>query len=171
MLSEEEKAKIRNEEEVKAKQKLEAQEERLKARAALEFREEIKAELIPKPRQKWWIPVLVFVLASAAGAGWWILRPKPMPEISSAPIQGGIEDTELVNKCELEVQNQLGVTAKLEFGLDGDAASQFFVGTDGKTWDSWVRFLDAKNGTVRRDFSCSFTTADCLFNVRFLDKE
>lgn len=170
MLSEEEKAKIRNEEEMKIKQKLEAQEQRLKAKAAIEFREEVKAEFTPVRPPRWWIPVLVLVLASAAGVGWWILRPKPIPEISSAPIQGGIEDSELVSKCELEVQNQLGATGKLEFGLDGDAASQFFVNTDGKTWDSWVRFSD-KNGLTRRNFSCSFTTADCIFNVRFLDKE
>ena len=170
MLSEEEKAKIRAEEEARAKQKREAQEERLKAKAALEFREEVKAEFNPKPRSVWWIPALVFVLATAAAGGWWILRPKPI-EISSAPVLGGIEDAELVSKCQTEVQTQLGVSGQLEFGLDGDAVSQFFVGTDSKTWDSWVRFSDPKIGLVRRNFSCSFTTADCVFNVRFLDKE
>ena len=171
MLSEEEKTKIRAEEEAKAKQKLETQEERRRAKAALEFREEVKAELIPKPRSRWWVGLLVFALAGAAGAGWWITRPKAMTEISSAPVQGGIQDGELVNKCQLEVQNQLGLSSRAEFGLDGDAASQFFVNTDGKTWDSWVRYQSPKLGLTRQNFSCSFTTADCLFNVRFLDKE
>jgi hypothetical protein len=170
MLSDEEKARIRAEEEARAKQKLEAQEERQKVRAALEFRESVKVELNPKKAFRWWIPMLVFVLATAAGAGWWLTRPKT-PEISSAPIQGGIEDGELVSKCQGEVQTQLGLTAQLEFGLDGDATSQFFVNTDGKTWDSWVRYQDPKIGLTRRTFSCSFTTADCIFNVRFLDKE
>jgi hypothetical protein len=170
MLSEEEKARIRAEEEARVKQKLEAQEEREKARAALEFREAVKVELNPKRMFRWWIGVLVFVLATAAGAGWWITRPKP-PEISSAPIQGGIEDGELISKCQGEVKTQLGLTAQLEFGLDGDATSQFFVNTDGKTWDSWVRYQDPKIGLTRRNFSCSFTTSDCVFNVRFLDKE
>ncbi len=169
MLSEEEKARIRAEEETRAKQKLEAQEERQKARAALEFREAVKVELNPKRVFRWW-RVLVFMLATAAGAGWWITRPKP-PEISSAPIQGGIEDSELIAKCQTEVQNQLGFSSSAEFGLDGDAASQFFVSADGKTWDSWVRYQDAKIGLMRRNFSCSFTVADCVFNVRFLDKE
>ena len=81
MLSEEEKARIRAEEEARAKQKLVAQRERRKARAALEFREAVKIELNPKPVFRWWIPMLVFVLATAAGAGWWITRPKP-PEIA-----------------------------------------------------------------------------------------
>ena len=170
MLSEEEKANIRTEEETKAQQKLELLEERQKARAALEFRESIKTELNPKRAFRWWIGVLVFVLATAAGAGWWITRPKA-PIVSSAPIQGGIEDGELVSKCQSEVQTQLGFSGQLEFGLDGDAASQFFVSADGKTWDSWVRYQDPKIGTVRRNFSCSFTVADCVFNVRFLDKE
>lgn len=70
MLSEEEKARIRSEEEARAKQKLEAQEERQKARAALEFREAVKVELNPKRVFRWWIGVLVLVLATAAGAGW-----------------------------------------------------------------------------------------------------
>jgi hypothetical protein len=48
MLSDEEKARIRAEEEARAKQKLEAQEERQKVRAALEFRESVKVELNPK---------------------------------------------------------------------------------------------------------------------------
>ncbi len=170
MLSEEEKARIRAEEEARANQKLEVQEERQKARAALEFREAVKVELNPKRVFRWWIGVLVLVLATAAGAGWWITRPKP-PIISSAPIQGGIEDSELIAKCQVEVQNSLSFNGQLEFGLDGDAASQFFVSADGKTWDSWVRYQDAKIGTVRRNFSCSFTVADCVFNVRFLDKE
>jgi hypothetical protein len=170
MLSEEEKARIRAEEEARVKQKLEAQEEREKARAALEFREAVKVELNPKRVFRWWIGVLVFVLATAAGAGWWITRPKP-PEISSAPIQGGIEDNELLAKCQTEVQNQLGFSSSAEFGLDGDAASQVFVSSDGKTWDSWVRYQDPKIGLMRRNFSCSFTTSDCVFNVRFLDKE
>jgi hypothetical protein len=170
MLSEEEKARIRAEEEARAKQKLEAQEERQKARAALEFRESVKVELNPKKAFRWWIPLLVFVLASAAGAGWWLTRPKA-PEISSVPIQGGIEDTELVSKCQTEVQTQLGFSSTAEFGLDADAASQIFVNTDGKTWDSWVRYQDPKIGLLRRNFSCSFTTADCVFNLRFLDKE
>jgi hypothetical protein len=170
MLNEEEKARIRAEEEAKAQQKLEAQEERDKARAALEFRESVKVELNPKRAFRWWIPMLVFVLATAAGAGWWITRPKS-PIISSAPVQGGIEDSELVSKCQTEVQTQLSFVGQLEFGLDDDAASQFFVSTDGKTWDSWVRYQDPKIGLMRRIFSCSFTVADCLFNVRFLDKE
>jgi hypothetical protein len=170
MLNEEEKAKIRNEEQALAKSKLEAQEQRLKAKAALEFREGVKAELLPKRRSRWWVGALVFLLASAAGAGWWITRSKPMTEISSAPVQGGIEDAELVSKCQTEVLAQLGFS-KLEFGLDGDATSQFFVNTDGKTWDSWVRYQDPKLGLTRQNFSCSFTTADCLFNVQFLDKE
>jgi hypothetical protein len=170
MLSEEEKARIRAEEETRAKQKLEQQEERQKARAALEFRESVKVELNPKRAYQWWIGVLVLVLATAAGAGWWITRPK-LPEISSAPIQGGIEDGELLSKCQTEVQNRLGFSSRAEFGLDGDAASQVFVSADGKTWDSWVRYQDPKIGLMRRNFSCSFTTADCVFNVRFLDKE
>jgi hypothetical protein len=170
MLNEEEKARIRAEEEAKAQQKLEQQEDRQKARAALEFRESVKVELNPKRAFRWWIPMLVFVLATAAGAGWWLTRPKP-PEVSSAPIQGGIEDGELLAKCQTEVQNQLGFSSTAEFGLDGDAASQVFVNTDGKTWDSWVRYQDPKIGLMRRNFSCSFTTTDCVFNVRFLDKE
>jgi hypothetical protein len=89
MLSEEEKARIQAEEEARANQKLEAQEERQQARAALEFRESVKVELSPKKTFRWWIPMLVLVLATAAGAGWWLTRPKA-PEISSAPIQGGI---------------------------------------------------------------------------------
>ncbi len=170
MLNEEEKARIRAEEEARAKEKLEAQKEREKALAALEFRVSVKAELNPKRVFRWWIPMLVLVLATAAGAGWWITRPKP-PEISSAPIQGGIEDSELIGKCQTEVQNQLGFSSTAEFGLDGDAASQVFLSADGKTWDSWVRYQDPKIGLMRRNFSCSFTTADCIFNVRFLDKE
>ncbi len=170
MLSEEEKAKIRAEEEARAKQILEQQEERQKARAAFEFRESVKVELNPKKAFRLWIPMLVFVLATAAGAGWWLTRPKA-PEISSAPIQGGIEDNELISKCQSEVQTQLGFLSQAEFGLDGDATSQIFINTDGKTWDSWVRYSDPKIGMIRRNFSCSFTTADCVFNLRFLDKE
>ncbi len=170
MLSEEEKARIRAEEEARAKQKLEAHEERQKALAALEFRESVKTELNPKRAFRWWIPMVVLMLATAAGAGWWITRPKP-PEVSSAPIQGGIEDNELIAKCQTEVQTQLGFSSTAEFGLDGDAASQVFVNSDGKTWDSWVRYQDPKIGMMHRNFSCSFTTADCVFNLRFLDKE
>jgi hypothetical protein len=53
MLSEEEKARIRAEEEAKAQQKLEVQAERLKKQAALEFRESVAAEINPKLTFRW----------------------------------------------------------------------------------------------------------------------
>jgi hypothetical protein len=159
MLSDEEKEQIRREEETLAQNRAQtraALEDRVKKdRAARAYRTQIATQLGNRKRWLWLIGPIIGVVA--VGAFW--LAPRPMNTTLEADptIEGGITNTELIKQCQDQVQSELNTSSAAEFPQAGSIEDQIMISSDGKTWDSWVRYWDGRT-RQRRNFSCAFTT-------------
>jgi hypothetical protein len=153
MLSEDDKNRIRLEEEGKARARAEALEQAAKTRASHEYRKQVRAELISRRKHFFWwmIPILVL---TGIGA-YFIIRPNA-PEISSTTDGiGGIRDAPLIARCQDQVRAQLN-DSQATFPAPEESLQQISASSDGKRWDAWVICpgLPAPN---RFEFSCRYT--------------
>ncbi len=164
MLSDEEKERIRAEEERVAQTRAALEDHVKKERATRAYRAQIATQFGNRKRWLW----LIVPAIGALGIAGLALFPRSMPETFEADptIEGGITDVELVKQCQDQVQTQLNTASAAEFPQTQDVKDQIFISSDGKTWDSWVRYWDDRT-RQRRNFSCAFTAADCVFRVTF----
>jgi hypothetical protein len=165
MLSDDEKERIRAEEEHLAQSRAELEDRVKKERAARAYRAQIATRLGNRKR---WLWSLVPITGAALAVAGFALIPRQMPNAFEADptIEGGITDAELVKQCQDQVQSQLNTVSAAEFPQIQDVKDQIAISSDGKTWDSWVRYWNGRT-RQRRNFSCNFTTADCVFRVTF----
>jgi hypothetical protein len=153
MLSEDDKNRIRLEEEGKAQARAEALEHVAKTRASDEYRKQIRAELISRRKHFLWWTIPILILAGV-GASFFI-RPSP-PEISSTTDGiGGIRDAPLIARCQDQLRAQLN-DSQATFPATEESLRQISASSDGKRWDAWVICpgLPAPN---RLEFSCRYT--------------
>lgn len=170
MLSNEDRQRIEAEE-VAAAEALAHSAAQLRHQEAVQaYRQEVRAQLRPKPTPWWWslrwvLPAVPIIAATL------LLFPDLVPHTAPADdTAGGIASSALMNRCQAEVSGQLlqgeqgqgaeysGTTPSsddLSFPSWQEASEQFSANADGKRWDGWVR-----QGNTRTDFSCSFTLAD-----------
>jgi hypothetical protein len=153
MLSEDDKNRIRLEEESKAQARAEALEHAAKTRASDEYRKLIRAALISRRKHfLWWmIPILVL-----AGIGaYFFTRPSPLELLSRTDGIGGIRDAPLIARCQDQVRAQLN-DSQATFPTTEESLRQISASSDGKRWDAWVicPTLPAPN---RLEFSCRYT--------------
>ncbi len=153
MLSEDDKNRIRFEEEGKAQARAEALEHVARTRASDEYRKQIRAELISRRRNVlWWtIPILIL-----AGIGAYFFTRSSPSEISSITDGiGGIRDAPLIARCQDQVRARLN-DSQATFPAIEESLQQISASSDGKRWDAWVICpgLPAPN---RLEFSCRYT--------------
>jgi hypothetical protein len=153
MLSEDEKNRIRLEEEGKAQARAEALEHAARAKASAEYRKQIRSALIWRQKHVlWWtIPILVL-----AGIGaYFFTRSNPSETSSRTDGIGGIRDAPLIARCQDQVRAQLN-DSQATFPAPEESLQQISASSDGKRWDAWVICpgLPAPN---RLEFSCRYT--------------
>jgi hypothetical protein len=153
MLSEDDKNRIRLEEEGKAQARAEALEHAARTKASLEYRKRIRSTLTSsRTKFFWWtIPILVL-----AGIGAYLITRPITPEISSATDGvGGIRDAPLIARCQDQVRARLN-DSQATFPGPEESINQISASSDGKRWDAWVICpgLPAPN---RLEFSCRYT--------------
>jgi hypothetical protein len=153
MLSEDDKNRIRLEEEGKARAQTAALEQNARIKASDEYRKHVRAQLASRRRNVlWWtIPMLVL-----AGIGaYFFSRPGPPETSSSSDGIGGIRDAPLIARCQDQVRAQLN-DSQATFPAPEESLQQISASSDGKRWDAWVICpgLPAPN---RLEFSCRYT--------------
>jgi hypothetical protein len=152
MLSEDDKNRIRLEEEGKARARAEALEHAAQIKASDEYRKQVRAELISRRKNfLWWaVPLLVL-----AGIGAYLIARPAAPEISSATDGiGGIRDAPLIARCQDQVRAQLG-DSQATFPAPEESLQQISASNDGKRWDAWV--IPGLPPPNRLEFSCRYT--------------
>jgi hypothetical protein len=163
MLGEDDKHRIRLEEEKKAQTRAEALEQAAKTRASDEYRKQIQAELISRRRHfLWWtIPILVLV-----GIGAYFVTRSTAPEISSTTGGiGGIRDAPLIARCQDQVRARLN-DSQATFPTPAESLQQISASSDGNRWDAWViPGLPAPN---RLEFSCRYTPQNDSLEVEII---
>jgi hypothetical protein len=153
MLSEDDKNRIRLEEERKVLARAEALEQVARIRASDEYRKQVRTQLISRRKNMlWWtIPVLVL-----AGIGAYFLTRPNAPEISSSTDGvGGIRDAPLITRCQDRVRAQLN-DSQATFPTPEESMRQISASSDGKRWDAWV-ICPALPAPNRLEFSCRYT--------------
>ena len=153
MLSEDDKNRIRLEEEQKAQDRAEALEQATRTKASLEYRKQVRAELISRRRNMFWWTIPILILT---GIGAYFISRPSAPEISSATDgSGGIRDAPLIARCQDQVRAQLN-DSQATFPAPEESIQQISASSDGKRWDAWVicPTLPAAN---RVEFSCRYT--------------
>jgi hypothetical protein len=153
MLSEDDKNRIRLEEEGKAQARVEALEHAAQIKASDEYRKQIRTRLISRRRNFfcWTVPILIL-----AGIGAYLITRPSAPEISSTTDGvGGIRDAPLIARCQDQVRAQLN-DSQATFPAPEESLNQISASSDGKRWDAWVICpgLPAPN---RLEFSCRYT--------------
>jgi hypothetical protein len=164
MLSEDDKNRIRLEEEGKAQARAEALEHAARTKASLEYRKQVRAALISRRKHfLWWtIPILVL-----AGIGAYLfIRSSPPETSSSMDGVGGIRDAPLIARCQDQVRAQLNDSQAI-FPAPEESLQQISASSDGKRWDAWVICpgLPAPN---RLEFSCRYTPQTDSFEVEII---
>ena len=145
MLSDDDKARIRLEEETAALARLERQARPRRARARRAYRARVRGQL--RPFNPFWL--LLGALALAAGVGVWAWPRAALPDDAS----GGIANSLFTLRCAQELRAQLQ-DPDLHLPSPREAATQMTASPDGKRWDGW-----ADGPTGRTDFSCEYTPA------------
>jgi hypothetical protein len=153
MLSEDDKNRIRLEEEGKAQARAEALEYAARTKASLEYRKQVRATLTSRRRNIFWwtIPLLVLV-----GIGAYFFTRPSAAEISSVTDGvGGIRDAPLIARCQDQVRARLNDTQAIFPGPE-ESMNQISASSDGKRWDAWV-ICPALPAPNRVEFSCRYT--------------
>ena len=149
MLSEDDKNRIRLEEEGKAQARVEALEQAAKTRASHEYRKQVRAELISGRKNFfcWTVPILILV--------YFVVRPTTAEISSATDGMGGIRDAPLIARCQDQVRAQLN-DSQATFPVSEESLRQISASSDGKRWDAWVvsPTLPPPN---RLEFSCRYT--------------
>lgn len=158
MLSDDEKQRIRAEEEAKFRLLEQTQAERARSHAASAFRAKVAAELTEhhrKARRRTLLLALVSSLGVAVTAFVLVRHDAQPPELSSNPMDGvsGIADAVLVERCQNEVRSRLG---EVRFPSLEDAQAQISASSEGKRWDGFALPSDG-TGLPRLEFSCRYT--------------
>ncbi len=168
MLSDEDKAKIRAEEERKAQADRAAAEEVARLEAAAQYREAVQSELrgsprVPSPRRNsLWLGWLAALAVTALSA--YLLFPRAAD--GADDISGGIATSVLIARCVDAVRNKLGDFAA-KFPPSDETGGQISASADGKRWDGWVEGVNG-NKVERLEFSCSYTPANDGLEVQII---
>jgi hypothetical protein len=168
MLSDEDKAKIRAEEERAAQADRAAAEEAARLEAAAQYREAVQSELRGSPRapnskrNPLWIGLLAVLAVIALGV--YFLLPRAAD--GADDISGGIATSVLVARCADAVRNKLGDFAA-RFPPNDETRSQISASADGKRWDGWVEGVNGDK-VDRLEFSCSYTPANDGLEVQII---
>ena len=153
MLSEDDKNRIRLEEEGKAQARAEVLEHAAKIRAGHEYRKQVRLKLISRRKNiLWWtLPML----ALAGVTAYFLTRPTATEISSATDGTGGIRDAPLIARCQDQVRARLN-DSQATFPAPEESANQISASSDGKRWDAWVICpgLPAPN---RLEFSCRYT--------------
>jgi hypothetical protein len=164
MLSDEEKEQIRREEETLAQNRADLEGRAKKERAARAYRTHVATQLGNRQRWVWLIGPVIAVLALSA---FWLAPRSSNAALETDPsVDGGITTAELIKQCQDQVQSELNTRAAAEFSPLEGVQDQITISSDGKTWDSWVRYWNAQR-QQQRNFSCAFTSADQMLRVTF----
>ena len=153
MLSEDDKNRIRLEEEGKAQARSESLELAARSKASLEYRKQVRTELTSRRRNiLWWtIPLLALT-----GIGAYFLTRPSAAEISSTTDGiGGIRDAPLIARCQDQVRARLN-DSQATFPAPEESMNQISASSDGKCWDAWV-ICPALPAPNRLEFSCRYT--------------
>jgi hypothetical protein len=153
MLSEDDKNRIRLEEEGKAQARAEALEHAARTKASLEYRKQIRATLTSRRKNMiWWtIPMLAL-----AGIGaYFFTRPSAAEISSTTDGAGGIRDAPLIARCQDQVRARLN-DSQATFPAAEESTNQISASSDGKRWDAWV-ICPALPAPNRVEFSCRYT--------------
>ncbi len=166
MLSEEEKNRIRAEEEAEARALLERDLQVQKIRALESYRadvrSEVRADLQPRARNNWWFLLLIPVLGLTVFA----LLPRSSPSGIAEDTSGGIANSSLVERCQSEVRNYLN-DENAKFPDVEEISSQISSSADGKRWDGWV-ICPAQETVQKAEFSCQYTPATDQVKVEII---
>lgn len=164
MLGEQQKQRIREEEEAAARALLAREHEAQRARAMQAYRAEVRSGLRPRRFLAWWL--LGALLAAVALM--LIVRPH-FTDWRLDDTAGGIANSALMARCQDWVSSQLPGQDH-HFPDLSEAAGQMTAGPDGKRWDGWVGYTTNFGNLerLRLDFSCEYTPATDLIHVEII---
>jgi hypothetical protein len=153
MLSEDDKNRIRLEEERKMQARTEALERAARTKASLEYRKQIRSTLTSRRGHIFWWTIPILVLAGIGA--YFLIRPSTPERSSVTDGIGGIRDAPLIARCQDQVRARLN-DPQAAFPTPEESANQISASSDGKRWDAWVICprLPAPN---RLEFSCRYT--------------
>jgi len=141
MLSEEDKLRIRAEEQAKLEQYQSRLEKKLRREAAAQYREEVVRAL--KGRRaggRWlWMGAILLLLAGT-GAAWWFL--KPSSKVVLEPLEAAF-----VQNCQEQVAARVG--EGWTFPPDDQIKANLSLSAEGRSWQGFV-----VQGERRQSFSC-----------------
>ena len=145
MLSEEDKLRIRAEEEAKLEQYQSRLEEKQRREAAAQYREEVARDLKVRPSgrggRRWgWVWIGTILLLAGTGVAWWFL--KPSSKLVLEPLEAAF-----VQSCQEQVAARVG--EGWTFPAQDQIKANLSLSAEGRSWQGFV----TREGR-RQSFSC-----------------
>ncbi len=164
MLDDQEKERIRLEEQAKFLATQEIAQEQERSRAAAEYRAEVRAELHGKRNKKFLLWLILPSLLALGAWGFWHRQTNP-ENTNNLNGWGGIQNNNLVARCQDAIRIK-----RNDYGMqfpNTDMDAQITATPDGKRWDG---FLINPNSSPpnRIDFSCSYTPQNNQLNLELI---
>ncbi len=156
MLSEEEKNRIRLEEEALAREKMQQKEQLQKAKALEAYRASVKAKVQGSRGQLWfWLLVAACLLVSALVLGSMLIPAPPKSENTT----GGMADSIFAEQCQAQIRaEEFSDSEELQF-----SQTAIISNNEGKQWDGTV-----SSNNKQLEFSCTYTTISSQVKVEII---